>query len=52
MRMTPEENSQLVAILEKQNDERIKFIEDWKRNTKRKTINHQTYVEDEYTICK
>ena len=52
MRMTPEENSQLVAILEKQNDERIKFIKNWKKNTKRKPIHHQTYVEDEDTICK
>lgn len=55
MQMTPEEHSQLVEILEKQNEQRIRFVEDWKQNTKRKPIEdppyveieHQTYVKDD-----
>ncbi len=48
MQMTPEEHSQLVEILEKQNEQRIRFVEDWKQNTKRKPIEDPPYVEIEH----
>lgn len=48
MQMTPEEHSQLVEILEKQNKQRIRFVEDWKQNTKRKPIEDPPYVEIEH----
>ena len=52
MRMTPEENAKLVAILEKQNEERTKFIENWKRNSKSKPIHYQPYIDDVDTLSK
>jgi len=52
MQMTPEEHAQLVSILEKQNEARARFVENWRRAAVRKPIQHQTYVEDEDTFSK
>lgn len=52
MEMTPEEHAQLVSILEKQNEARARFVENWRRTAIRKPIQHQTYVEDEDILGK
>ena len=50
MQMTPEEHSQLVEVLEKQNEQRARVVEDWRQNTKRKPIEDTPYVEIEHQI--
>ena len=52
MEMTPKEHAQLVSVLEKQNEARARFVENWRRTAVRKPIQHQTYVEDEDTFSK
>ena len=47
MKITPEEHTKLVTVLEKQNSIRTRFIEQWRQNTKRRPIEYQTYVPDE-----
>ncbi|MBQ8614976.1 MAG: hypothetical protein IJ415_00175 [Clostridia bacterium] len=55
MQMTAEEHAKLATILEKQNEQRSRFIEHWRQNSKRKPIEdpdyveieHETYVKDE-----
>lgn len=52
MQMTPEEHAKLVTVLEKQNEQRDRFIEQWRKTTIRKPIEHATYVEDEDILGK
>lgn len=51
MQMTPEEHAKLVTVLEKQNEQRDRFIEQWRKTTIRKPIEHATY-EDEDTLSR
>ncbi len=50
MQMTPEEHTQLVFILEKQNKSRSRFVELWKKTTPRKPIQHTINSLDEDTL--
>ena len=52
MQMTPEEHTQLVDILEQQNEQRARFVEHWRKTSTKITSNHSSNGVEEDSLIK